>query len=403
MMTPQQQLQQIFTRFVEGQTVFKDRGALTMTFTPVTIPHRDDKIAALGRIMAPALKGERPSNLFVYGKTGTGKTLVTRFVTSELEKVAAANGHKVQVIYTNCKLKKSADTEYRLIATMAKEIGIEVPFTGLPTDQVYRIFFDAVDKQPQNIILIADEIDTLVERNGDEILYNLTRMNSELKNAKLTVIGITNDLSFLDRLDPRVRSSLSEEELIFLPYNALQLQDILRGRSEVAFIPAGVEPGVIEKCAALAAQEHGDARRALDLLRVSAELAERGAETKIGLAHVDAAQEKIDIDRVVETVKAQPRQSQAVIQAILNLAKKTKEVDTGNVFDAYQIVCQAHGLKVLTQRRVSDLIAELDLFGIIHTKVISKGRYGRTRIITLNLSDSIINKLETLLLQVFAG
>jgi cell division control protein 6 len=280
-------------------------------------------------------------------------------------------------------------------------LGQEVPFTGLPTDQIYKVFFEKLEENKQTMILIVDEIDALVEKTGDGILYNLTRINQELENSRVSIIGITNNLGFVERLDPRIKSSLSEEELIFPPYNALQLQDILRGRASVAFLPGVVEPGVVEKCAALAAQEHGDARRALDLLRVSGELAERNADEKVSVRHVDIAQDKIDIDRILEIVKAQPRQSQAVLFSIVELAENNKEIQSGEVFDSYQETCKKHGLKILTPRRVSDLVAELELFGIISTKVISKGRYGRSRIISLGLAESINNKLKKLLYEIF--
>jgi len=396
-----QTLENVFTKFLETKPIFVNREALTISFSPETIPHREKQINELGRILAPVLKGGRPSNVFIYGRPGTGKTLISRFVGSELEKISNLNGQNIKVLYVNCKMKKIADTEYRLIAELSKELGKEVPFTGLPTDQVYRAFFESLEDKKQTIILIIDEIDALVQKTGDEILYNLTRINQSLKNSKLSLIGITNNLSFIESLDPRVKSSLSEEELIFPPYNALQLQDILKTRASIAFIPGTLEEGVIEKCAALAAQEHGDARRALDLLRVAGELAERNSEEKVIINHVDVAQEKIDLDRVIETVKTQPKQSQAVLYAIVQLAEKNNNIQTGEVFDVYQNICNQHGLKPLTQRRVSDLIAELDLFGIINTKIISKGRYGRTRIITLSLSDNVYKRLKNLLYEIF--
>jgi len=391
----------IFTKFLETKPIFSNRDVLTISFTPETIPHREKYINDLGRILTPALKNGRPSNVFIYGRTGTGKTLVSKFVASELEKISEQNGNKVKTIYVNCKMKKVADTEYRLMAELSKELGRKVPFTGLPTDRVYHIFFETLEKQGKPVILIIDEIDALVQKTGDEILYNLTRINQDLKNSKLSIIGITNNLGFIESLDPRVKSSLSEEELIFPPYNALQLQEILRKRSALAFNPNILDVGVIEKCAALAAQEHGDARRALDLLRVAGELAERNAEEKVCIKHVDAAEEKIDVDRVIETVKAQPRQSQAVLYAIVQLAGKNKEIQTGEVFDKYLDICKNQGLKPLTTRRVSDLISELDLFSIINTKIISRGRHGRTRVITLNLSDTVCNKLKCLLEEIF--
>jgi len=391
----------IFTKFLESKPIFSNREALTISFRPETIPHREKQVNDLGRILTPALKGGRPSNIFLYGRPGTGKTLVSKFVGSELEKIGNDNGHKVKVLYVNCKMKKIADTEYRLLAELSKDLGREVPFTGLPTDQVYHAFFEALENTGKTVILIIDEIDTLVQKTGDEILYNLTRVNQDLKNSKLSIIGITNNLGFIETLDPRVKSSLSEEELIFPPYNALQLQDILKTRSSIAFTPNILEVGVIEKCAALAAQEHGDARRALDLLRVAGELAERKSEEKVTIRHVDEAEEKIDVDRVIETIKAQPKQSQVVLYAIIELAEKDKEIQTGKVFDKYQDICKNQGLKILTTRRVSDLISELDLFSIINTKIISRGRYGRTKVISLSISDTVYNKLKNLLEEIF--
>jgi len=396
-----QNTQNVFTKFLEANLIFNNREALTISFAPGLIPHREKEINDLGRILAPALRGGKPSNVFLYGRPGTGKTLISRFVGSELEKISQTNGHNIKIIYVNCKMKKVADTEYRLIAELSKELGKEVPFTGLPTDQVYRVFFDTLEKDKKTLILIIDEIDALIQKTGDEILYNLTRINQELKNSRVSIIGITNTLGFIETLDPRIKSSLSEEELIFSPYNALQLQDILRTRAELAFLPNVLEAGVIEKCAALAAQEHGDARKALDLLRVAGELAERNAEVKVSVNHVDSAQQKIDLDRVIETVKAQPKQSQAVLYSIMVLAEKDKQVQTGEVFDNYQETCKRQGLKILTTRRVSDLIAELDMFGIISTKITSKGRYGRTRIISLSLSDVVCKKLKKLLYEIF--
>ena len=253
---------------------------------------------------------------------------------------------------------------------------------------------ERIDKEPKMIVLILDEIDQLVQKMGDGILYNLTRFNSELKNAEISLIGISNDLIFVDNLDPRVKSSLSEEELIFPPYNAIQLQDILRERVQLAFRKGVVEEGVIEKCAAYAAREHGDARRALELIRVAGELAERKNKPKVGIIHLDEAEEKIERDRVVDIVKSQPKQSQVVLYSIFNLNTTDKALFTGDAYGIYKDKCILCGLKPLTQRRVSDIIAELDMLGIINARVISKGRYGRTREISMAIPNSSVEELK---------
>jgi cell division control protein 6 len=238
----------------------------------------------IAEVLAPSLKMDRPSNLFIYGKTGTGKTVCVRYTLNKIKEIADQRSIPLRFVYLNCKLKKVADTEYRLVAELARELGKAIPPTGLPTDEVYKIFFDALDSREQLVILVLDEIDQLVKKAGDDTLYNLTRINSELKNAQVSLIGISNDLQFTESLDPRIKSSLSEEEEVFPPYNAFQIRDILNQRKILAFKNGVVEEGVIEKCAAYAARDHGDARRALELLRVAGEIAERSDLKKVSLS-----------------------------------------------------------------------------------------------------------------------
>jgi len=312
-------LTDFFEQFLGKQPLFINKKVMQANYIPDIIPHRKVQIELLASILAPALRKEKPSNLFVYGKTGTGKTLSVQYVLQMLEQTARQKGTPLKTVYVNCKLKKIADTEYRIMTELARAMGRDVPTTGLPTDEVYNVFLSAVDEQEQIVILVLDEIDRLVAKAGDEILYNLTRINSELKHAQLSIVGISNDVRFIENVDPRVKSSLGEEEVIFPPYNAAELKDILEKRALIAFRPGSLGEGVLEKCAAFAAREHGDARRALELLRVAGEVAERENNEIVKEEHIDKAEEKVERDRVLEIVALQPKQSQAVLHATLAL------------------------------------------------------------------------------------
>lgn len=397
-MVSKDRLDGFFEEFLKERPLFINKQILQANYYPDEILHREEQTKQIANILAPALRLEKPSNLFLYGKTGTGKTLSIKHIADKLTKLAAEKNIPLKTIYINCKLKKEADTEYRLVAQIARELGKEIPMTGLPTNEVYKRFYDAIDNKRQTIILILDEMDQLVKKSGDETLYSLTRANAELKNAQLSLVGVSNDLFFTENIDPRVKSSLSEEEIHFPPYNALQLQQILKNRAEKAFNKNSLEQGTIEKCAAYAAREHGDARRALELLRVAGEIAERDGKTKVEICHIDLAQEKVEKDRTIEIVKTQTKQLQATLQAILMVRKNKKEkIFTGDVYGVYQDLCAKIKLRPLTQRRLSDIIAELDMFGIINAKVISKGRYGRTREISIALTSEIEQKLSEML------
>ncbi|MBI2085040.1 MAG: orc1/cdc6 family replication initiation protein [Candidatus Aenigmarchaeota archaeon] len=392
----QSSLQKIFSGYLKNAKIFVSKEPMASSYDPVNIAHRDKQMEMVASILAPCLRNEKPSNTFVYGKTGTGKTLCVKHVTAELVKTAEENGIQMKVVFINCKMKKVADTEYRVLAQLCKEFGYSVPATGLPTNRLYEIFYESLDSQKQNVLLVLDEIDALVSKVGDNILYNLTRVNQDLANAKLTLIGVTNDLSFSEALDPRVKSSLNEEEIVFPPYNALELRDILSERAKLAFVTTGLKDGVIQKCAALAAQEHGDARRALDLLRVAGEIAERNGDLSLEEAHVDRAQEKINADRVLETVRTQPRQSQAILWSIAN--NQDQNLTTGETYERYKAVCKKRGLEILGPRRASDLISELGMLGILSVHTTSKGRHGRTKEINLMLSkhtrENIVEMLK---------
>ena len=323
-----------------------------------------------------------------------------QYVTSQIAGRGRDSGSdNLKVVYVNCKLKKVADTEYRILAELISALGGSVPATGLPTDSVYSKFIEIIEAKKQVVLIILDEVDQAVKKISDGFLYNLTRLNSGLKNAQICLVGISNSLTFMDGLDPRVRSSLGEEELVFPPYNALQLQDILKKRADEAFIEGILEEGVIAKCAAYAAREHGDARRALDLLRVSGELAEREGSKKLSIEFIDKANQKIERDKMLDIVENEPKQQQLVLHSILSLHgdKGKDKIFTGGVYNKYQELCLKTKNDVLTQRRVSDIIAEFDMLGFINVDVVSRGRQGRTREIRVMLSQPIKEKAKEIL------
>ncbi|RKD93734.1 Cdc6/Cdc18 family protein [Halopiger aswanensis] len=514
--------QGLFDDLLSGEPIFENKEVLRPSYTPHELPHRSDQINKMATILVAALRGETPSNILIYGKTGTGKTASAKFVSKELESTSQKYSVPCDVEYINCEV---TDTQYRVLAQLAnkfieknkerideridsledlleaveeyedgaapsadgsehfdypdefadasesdvstgddnrdtssefpvetegysdgdtagesgatadgdaepshplastpfdsvteiedridsleedKDSFEDVPMTGWPTDRVYNVFFDAVDYDERVVVIMLDEIDKLVEKSGDDTLYNLSRMNSELENSRVSIIGISNDLKFTDFLDPRVKSSLGEEEIVFPPYDANQLRDILEHRSDVAFKDGALSEDVIPLCAAFAAQEHGDARRALDLLRTAGELAERSQAETIVEEHVRQAQDKIELDRVVEVVRTLPTQSKLVLFAIILLEKNgVHSINTGEVFNIYKRLCEEIDADVLTQRRVTDLISELDMLGIVNAVVVSKGRYGRTKEISLSvpleeteavlLSDSRLSDID---------
>jgi len=360
--------------------LLRNREVLLPDYVPLELPHRSEEIRRLAEVVAPALRGERPNNVFIYGLTGTGKTAVTKYVLRRLQELASQKGAMVQSIYVNVRQR---ETPYKVLADVAEQLGLRVPFTGLSIGELFSRIVKRLSRLEGVYIVVLDEIDFLVRR-GDDVLYDLTRVNEHLQRARVSVIGITNSVRLVDSLDPRVRSSLGEQTLVFSPYNAEQLKDILSQRAAMAFNDGALEEGVIPLCAALAAREHGDARRALDLLRVAAEIAEREGAPKVTEEHVMRARAEIERDKVSDVIRTLPLHSKLVLASVLSATGWGRvEATTGDIYSTYRSVVRSLGLEEVTLRRVSGVLGELDMLGIISGRVVSRGRYGKTRVVEL--------------------
>jgi cell division control protein 6 len=376
----------VFVQYLRKEPLFRvERDILRPAYLPERLPHREAQVDQVVQILAPALRGERPSNILIHGQTGTGKTAVVKFIEKQL-RLADPNG-LVRYLYMNCQV---VDTPYGVLANIAntfiEDHAEKVPFTGLSVDRVYQVLVERLDERRRVVILALDEIDRIVAKNGDDFLYQLTKVNEDLERSSLCLIGISNELKFTEYLDPRVQSRLGDEKLVFPPYNANELLDILADRARVAFEDGATNHEVLSLIAALAAQEHGDARRALDLLRVSAEIAERGGQDRLSVDDVLRAKNKLELDTVVEAVKALPTQAKLILLGVLlNEEVGNTKLTTGEVFATYRDLCRKTGIAVLSPRRVTDLVSELDMLGLVSATVKSFGRGGRTKQIRVNV------------------
>jgi cell division control protein 6 len=378
-------LDDVFENFVNGVKLFKDREVLRHDYLPEKLPHREDQIRLLGATVAPVLRDSRCSNIFIYGKTGTGKTAVTKYVLSHLESKAKEYGAQVKFCYINCRM---TGTEYRVFAALSQSVGLTIPFTGLSVGEVFDRFRAGLEQSKIIFIIVLDEVDALIKEHGDAFMYELTRINETLTKSKVALIGISNDLRLKEFLDPRVFSSLSEEELVFRPYDAGELRNILLDRSKLSFQDGVLSDSALSICSALAAAEHGDARRALDLLRVAGEVAERLSAKTITEEHVRQAEKHIEHNRVIEALNNLTLHSKLVLLSVYHLNRSS--ATTGEIYDIYNELCSEMGAGLLTQRRLGTLVNELDSMGLVNAKVVSMGRYGRTKKIRLEISRSLI-------------
>lgn len=367
----------------KANSVFKNKKPLNHLFLPDTLPHRDEQIQSIAKHWVDALYNVTPVDLTIYGKTGTGKTAAAKFAQEQLIDAAKEKGLYIKVEYVTC---TDFTTEYQVIAELCNRLGRNVPNRGWTKGEIIKtfrdIFKEEINGQHLILIVILDEIDILLEKDGDGLLYTLTRADN------VSVLSISNFLDFKKFIGPRVMSSLRDKEIVFPPYRADQLADILRERSKLSFKENVLKEDVIPLCSAMAAKEEGDARYALDLLKTAGEIADDNESRIVIGDYVITAKDTIEHNKVTDVIKTLPTQQQRVLEAVLNLTKSKEEITSGKLYEEYKEVSKGD---TVTYRRIFDFINELEMLGIISTNTISRGRgKGRTNIITLQCGVDLL-------------
>ena len=380
----------------QGNLIIKNPNVLRHDYIPTRILHRDKQQELVTQALLPLYKKSIPPNLLVYGKPGTGKTLVIKKVLTQIQNRVDKNSHQIKIATTNAKDQSNL---YNVLVDLGRQLGLKskkttndklwLPSTGLSISEVFNRILYSIEKNKTNTVFLIDEIDhlaKLIDKTGKDILYSITRANLKLKNGSLSLIGISNDVRFKEQLDPRVISTLSEEELVFPAYVTNEIKEILEDRIPLAFEENSISGGALNLCASMACREHGDARRAIKLLDVAAKTAELNQDISITDEHIRLAAQKIEIDKESQQLNAFSLHEKLLVITIM----KSPNISTGDVYSAYKSLCKTTHQNTLTQRRTTQMLNEIELSGLITGKMIHQGIHGNTKKFNLTVSSDLV-------------
>ncbi|MCX8172985.1 MAG: AAA family ATPase [Thermoplasmata archaeon] len=378
-----------FRKQLSGRNrIFKPNGRefFEEKYLPSKLHHRSNEIKKVLSVLRPCVDGEAPNTLMVYGPSGTGKTAVLKHVGTNLEKIGKEDNKPISFVYINC---STMDTAYALFQYLGNfftdEDKAKIPSTGWPFQAVLDKVKENLNQKERVIILALDEIDRLVKKSGDDPLHTLLTLQCECTNAKIGFVGISNDLRLCENFEQRVKSRLAGVTLTFNPYTGDQLKTILEDRAKQAFIEGKYRENEIALCAAIAAKESGDARRALRILRTAAEICESDGAERIEERHIYEAKNSIEKDVIKETIQKLRDHEKLTLYAVCLLSLRKESITTGSVYGTYGNLAKIQGMNQLSPRRITEFLTNMDELGLVSAYVQSSGRKGRTKQVELNI------------------
>ncbi|MCL4404662.1 AAA family ATPase, partial [Candidatus Marsarchaeota archaeon] len=321
--------------------IFAQREVLSPHYTPEKLVFREKEISSIEKAIKPALEGEKGRNLFVYGRAGTGKTSCAKYVISEIKEIPNT---KARVSYINCRMY---NTRFRVLNKVIADHMPNYARRGYGTVDLYEKLMGWIEEDNKILILVLDEIDMV--KDLDDLVYIMTRINSEIRAGGVAMIGISNKVSFKEELDPRSLSALNESELVFPSYYSDEIYEIIKARAEKGFKKGAISDEILHFIAASAAKEGGDARLSLKILSKSGELAEDKGKESVGMEEADEAVKMAESEIVYEVISSLPEHQKLVLYSIVLLAqsggsykKLTDGRDTylfsGEVYNRYAVI-----------------------------------------------------------------
>ena len=352
---------------------------------------REKQLSRIISHLAPILDGIHPPSVMVYGPTGSGKTVTLMHVLPSFKKVAEKKGILFRYAYIDLTSPKSYFGALNELALALDGAG-RCYRKGIPIEYMQGIIRSSIKDYDGFLCLLIDEADN-IRPSVNPFLTFLVKTLPRRVSCRIILIMLTNRLDWERSVDPRIMSFLKKTDLIFEPYDAMDLVEILKLRVEKALDTRKVDPAAIQKMAALASRETGDARKAVELLATAVKVAEERSG-RLTEEEVDIAVDVSEVDKTEAMIKSLAiQQRMALIGCYKAIFNDKGCTSTGRAYSKYRDICAQEAVRPLTQRRFSDMVRFLDLYGLVSCRVRSKGRYGTSRDITDTLPAQVVTRI----------
>lgn len=384
------------TRRAGTTTIFSDKGVLKTTYAPTNLSdilHRKEEIHTLMDYTNDVFDHISPGNIFIYGRSGLGKSLICNLTVDMLEKEAEAAGIEICVIKISCDVIR---TEFAIINELIRQLPAPEGQTkrkAANDESAKRAYYiELVDAYPGIIIVVLDELD---KAKNPSMINTLIRSKSATSKQSPTVIAITNDVTLKDSFPPELLSVIADKHIFVDPYDEDQIRDILTARAKLAFKEGTVTPEAIALCARFSAQEHGDIRKAIDLMRFAGEIVVDDKCDTLTEGYITLAENRIKSDKVVKSIGRQPTQYKVALLASAYVFKSPRVNTTANIHSVYTEIAKAVKLDtIVEQRRLRDILKELSQLGAISLDNVNGGRSGRKKlVVSIESIDEVIDKI----------
>ena len=356
--------------------------------------HRNIRLKQLERLakcLSPVLGGMLPPNVLVYGPSGTGKSVSCLHFLSTLRELCVEKGVAFDYFYVDLTTPHTCFGALNELA-MALDGSVRRYRKGIALEHMQESIIQKLSEREGFVCILIDEADN-VTGNADLFLTFLAKTLPKKVTARLSYVFLTNRLEWEKTLDPRILSVLKKTDLIFEPYDAMDLIEILRLRVEKALDRSKVDDAAVHKIAAYASRETGDARKAVELLVKAAKVAEE-TTGRLTEQEVDLAERTLEVDKTQELIQSLASQQRlALVACYAGLSQGHAKLSTGNAYKCYEEICRRRADRPLTQRRFADMVSFLDLYGLVNARVTSKGRYGKTREVSASLPEEVVQNL----------